>query len=63
LEEAFRHTLDRYAKFIEANPSYVVGDALRLLFRKDTAFKHWAGRNTYDPKYGQDEGDALTKTA
>ena len=40
LEEEVRHNLDRYAEFIGANPTYVVSEALRLLFRKDKAFKH-----------------------
>ena len=41
LEEEVRHNLDRYAEFIEANPSYVVSEALKLLFKKDTEFRHW----------------------
>jgi predicted transcriptional regulator len=35
LEEEVRHSLDRYAEFIGANASYVVSEALKLLFRKD----------------------------
>jgi len=33
LEEEVRHNLDRYAEFIDANASYVVSEALKLLFR------------------------------
>jgi len=63
LEEDVRHNLDRYAEFIEANPSYVVSEALKLLFRKDAEFIRWAGQHRNDPNPGQREGDALTKTA
>jgi hypothetical protein len=34
LEEGVRNNLDRYAEFIDANPSYVVSEALKLLFRR-----------------------------
>ena len=63
LEEEGRQNLDRYAEFIGANPSYVVSETLKLLFRKDAEFKHWAGQHRSDPNPGQREGDALTKTA
>lgn len=46
LEEEVRHNLDRYAEFIDANPSYVVSEALILLFRKDEEFKRWAGQRS-----------------
>lgn len=61
LEEEVRHNLDGYAEFIDANPSYVVSEALKLLLRKDAEFNRWAGQHTnYHP--GHNEGDALTKT-
>ena len=42
LEEEVRRNLDRYAEFLDANPSYVVSEALKFLFRKDDEFKRWA---------------------
>jgi predicted transcriptional regulator len=63
LEEEVRRNLDRYAEFIDANPSYVVSEALKLLFRKDEEFKRWAGQHTNDHSRGQIKGEALTKTA
>ena len=63
LAEEVRHNLDRYAKFIDANASYVVGEALKLLFRKDAEFKRWAGQHTSKHNQQQIEGGALTKTA
>ena len=63
LEKGVRDNLDRYAEFIDANPSYVASEALKLLFRKEKAFKHWTGQHRNDPNLGQHEGDALIKTA
>jgi predicted transcriptional regulator len=63
LEEEVRHNLDRYAEFIDANPSYVVSEALKLRFRKDDEFKRWAGQHTKVHNQNQTQGEALTKTA
>jgi predicted transcriptional regulator len=63
LEEEVRHNLDRYAEFIDANPSYVVSEALKLLFKKDDEFKRWAGEHAKDHMQQQIKGEPLTKTA
>jgi len=63
LEEEVRHNLDRYAEFIDANPSYVVSEALKLLFRKDEEFKRWAGEHANNHNQQQSKGEALSKTA
>ena len=41
LEEDVRLNLDRYAEFLDANPSYVVTEVLKLLYRKDKQFQCW----------------------
>ena len=41
LEENVRLNLDRYAEFLDANPSYVVSEVLKLLYRKDREFQAW----------------------
>jgi hypothetical protein len=41
LEEEVRLNLDRYAEFLDANPSYVVSEVLKLLYRKDRQFQSW----------------------
>ena len=61
LEEEVRHNLDRYAEFIDANPSYVVSEALKLLFKKDEEFKRWAGQHANEDSKCQIQGEALTK--
>ena len=63
LEEEVRHNLDGYAEFIDANPSYVVSEALKLLFRKDDEFKRWAGQHMNNQNQERIQGDALTKNA
>ena len=63
LEEEVRHNLDKYAEFIDANVSYVVGEALKLLFRKDEEFRRWLGQHTNNQNQKYIQGDALTKTA
>jgi len=63
VEEEVRHNLDRYAEFIDANASYVVSEALKLLFRKDDEFKRWLGQHTNNQNQKYIQGDALTKTA
>ena len=62
LEEEVRHNLDKYAEFINANPSNVVSEAPKLLFKKDDEFKRWAGQHTNDHGQEQIKGEALTKT-
>jgi len=65
LEEEVRRNLDRYADFLDATPSYVVSEALKLLFRKDEEFKRWADAhpNTRNQNHESVQGDAFKKTA
>jgi predicted transcriptional regulator len=65
LEEEVRRNLDRYAEFLDANPSYVVSEALKFLFRKDDEFKRWADAHprAADDKHESTQGDALKETA
>ena len=46
IDHQVRQKLDLYAQFIESTPSYVVAEALKLLFQRDTEFKRWAGQHT-----------------
>jgi len=63
LEEEVRHNLDKYAEFIDANVSYVMSEALKLLFRKDEEFKRWLSQHPNNQNQEHIQGDALTKTA
>lgn len=47
VEESVKAQLDHYAKFIDSTPSYVITEALRLLYRKDKDFQSWlSGQHT-----------------
>ena len=63
LEEDVRLNLNKYAQFIDASPSYVVGEALKLLFKTDQEFRRWLGQHTNNDGQEKIEEDVLTKTA
>jgi hypothetical protein len=46
IEDDVKLTLHKYAEFLDANPSYVVNEALKNLFKKDDEFKRWIENNT-----------------
>jgi hypothetical protein len=44
INEQVRPKLDLYAQFIESTPSYIVAEALKLVFSRDAEFKRWLGQ-------------------
>jgi len=42
--------LDQYAKFIDSTPSYVITEALKILFKRDDEFKAWLGQQPSNGK-------------
>ena len=53
LEEEVRINLDRYAEFLDANPSYIVTEVLKLLYRRDKEFQSWLATQmstTHEPR-------------
>jgi len=63
LEEDVRVLLNGYAEFIDASPSYVVSEALKLLFKRDQEFKRWLGQHTKTGGQEQNDEAALAKAA
>jgi hypothetical protein len=63
MEEEVKHNLDSYAEFIDGNVSYVVSEALKLLFRRDQEFRLWLGQGVNNHHKKQIEGGDLNKTA
>jgi len=63
VEESVKTQLDQYAKFIDSTPSYVITEALKVLFKRDDEFKVWLGQHTNDQNLEQNQGEALTKNA
>jgi hypothetical protein len=59
LEEEMKFKLDRYAQFIEASPSYVVAEALKLVFRKDDQFNVWLLKHPSDGDETDIEDDSV----
>ncbi len=44
VDEELKIRLDKYAEFLDSTESYVVSEALKLVFNKDTEFKEWLER-------------------
>jgi len=61
VEETVKTQLERYAEFIDASPSYVITEALKLLFRKDDDFKRWADQATTNHNNEKARGEVLAK--
>ena len=62
VEESVKIQLELYAEFIDASPSYVITEALKLLFRKDDDFRRWADQHANNHDTGKAKGDILAKT-
>jgi hypothetical protein len=62
VEESIKIQLGRYAEFIDSSPSYVITEALKLLFKRDDEFKSWLSEHTNE-NHDQTPGGVLTKTA
>ena len=61
VEESVKTRLELYAEFIDASPSYVITEALKLLFRKDDEFRRWAEQHTNNHNNEKAKGDVLAK--
>ena len=62
VEEQIKAKLHKYAEFIHSSDSYVVSEALKLLFRKDDEFKTWLEEQPHEGNQQNGEG-VLTKMA
>jgi predicted transcriptional regulator len=63
LEEEVKFKLVNYAQFIDATPSYVMSEALKLLFRRDDEFKHWLERHPNNASSDHEIEGAAIKTS
>jgi predicted transcriptional regulator len=63
VEESVKSRLDQYAKFIGSTPSYVITEALKVVFKRDDDFKAWLAQRVNDTDQEQTQAEALTKTA
>jgi len=63
IEEQIRSKLVRYAEFIDSSESYVVSEALKLIFRKDNEFKSWLENPNHNGDQPQHDGGSLFEIA
>jgi predicted transcriptional regulator len=63
VEESVKTQLDQYAKFIESTPSYVITEALKVLFKRDDEFKAWLGQQSSHGKIHELAGAGFKETA
>lgn len=62
VEEEIKTKLRKYAEFLDSSESYVVSEALKLLFRKDNEFKGWLEKHSHDSDQPQNGGGLLFDT-
>jgi len=62
VEESVKTQLELYAEFIDASPSYVITEALKLLFRKDDDFRRWTDHHANNHNNEKAKGDVLAKS-
>jgi predicted transcriptional regulator len=58
VEEPIKAKLHKYAEFIDSSESYVVSEALKMLFKKDDEFKSWLQDPLHAGGYSQNGADA-----
>lgn len=63
VEEEIKIKLHKYAEFIDSSDSYVVSEALKLLFRKDDEFKVWLEDQPRNGDQLQNGGGSLFELA
>jgi predicted transcriptional regulator len=63
VDESIKSQLDSYAKFIDSSTSYVITEALRLLFKRDHEFKAWLGQQSRNGQIHENTGGGLKETA
>jgi hypothetical protein len=63
VEESVKEQLDRYAKLIDSTPSYVITEALKVLFKRNDEFKARLGQQPSNGKIRELKGGGLTETA
>jgi len=63
VEEEIKAKLHKYAEFLNSSDSYVVSEALKLLFRKDDEFKNWLEEHPISNDQSGNGGGSLSETA
>jgi predicted transcriptional regulator len=62
VEEQIKAKLQKYAEFIDSSESYVVSEALKMLFKKDDEFKSWLQEPLHAVGNSQNGEDAVVES-
>ena len=62
VEEQVKSKLHKYAEFIDSSESYVVSEALKMLFKRDDEFKSWLQEPLDAVGYSQNGQDAVVES-
>jgi len=62
VEESVKSQLDQYAQFIDSTPSYVITEALKVLFKRDDEFKAWLSQQSDEESNGKAGAAAVRET-
>jgi predicted transcriptional regulator len=63
VEEQVRSKLTKYAEFIDSSESYVVSEALKLVFKKDNDFRSWLEDSDDNGDQPESDGGSLFEIA
>lgn len=63
VEEEVRSKLGKHAEFIDSSESYVVCEAVKLVFRKDDDFKNWLADQNTNCEHAQNGRGSLFEIA
>jgi len=63
IDEHVRSRLAKYAEFIDSSESYVVSEALKLVFKKDNEFRNWLQDANHNGDKEDNEGGSLFEIA
>ena len=60
VDEELKIRLDKYAEFLNSTESYVVSEALKLVFNKDTEFIEWLEHQRANGRESTEEQESVT---
>jgi predicted transcriptional regulator len=63
VEEQIKTKLHEYAEFIDSSESYVVSEALKMLFKKDEEFKSWLQDQLHNGNHPQNGDGSVIDNA
>ena len=59
IDEEARTKLTKYAEFLDCSPSYVVTEALKLVYQKDKEFQSWLSEQRFNNHEPSSKGESF----